>query len=61
MSGVSLLKGCAVLRLLSFISLLSKVNHLGVDAQVVSCHCYPVVFHAIVDQLTVFYISALVL
>ena len=33
---------------------------LGADAQVVSCHSY-VVFHPFVEQLTVFYISGLVL
>ena len=50
-----------VLHLLSFISLLSKVNCSGADAQVVSCHCYPIVFHHFVEQLAVFYISKLVL
>ena len=40
-----------------FISLLIA----GTDTQVASCHCHPVVFHPIVDQLIVFYISGLVL
>ena len=29
----------------------SKVNHSSVDTQVVSCHCYLVVFHPLVEQL----------
>ena len=29
------------------------MNHSGTVAQVVSCHCYPVVFHPFVEQLTV--------
>ena len=41
--------------------LASEVNRSGADAQVVSCHCYPVVFHHFVEQLTVFYMSGLVL
>ena len=39
----------------------SKVNRSGADAQVVSCHCYTVIFHPIVVHLTVFYISRLIL
>ena len=31
-----------------------KVNRLGADVQVVSCHRYLVVFHPFVEQLTVF-------
>ena len=61
MSGVCLLQCCAVYHLLSFISSLSKVSHSGADVQVVFCHCYPVVFHLFVEQLTIFYISGLVL
>ena len=38
----------------------SKVNHSGADAQVISCHGY-LVYHPFVEQLTVFYISGLVL
>ena len=38
----------------------SEVNRSGVDTQVVSCHGY-LVFHPFVEQLTVFYISGLVL
>ena len=38
----------------------SKVNRLGADMQVVPCHGY-FVFRPFVDQLTVFYISGLVL
>ena len=57
MSGVSLLCNAVI----CFISLLSKVNRSGTDTQVASCHCHPVVFHPIVDQLIVFYISGLVL
>ena len=34
-----------------------EVNQSGVDVQVVFCHCYCVVFHPFVEQLTVFYIS----
>ena len=35
-----------------------QVNHLVTDAQVVSCHRYPVVFHPFVEQLAthIFYI-----
>ena len=29
----------------------SKVNHSGADVQVISCHCYLVVFHPFVEQL----------
>ena len=32
-----------------------------VDVQVVSCHSYPVIFHPIVEQLTIFYIPGLLL
>ena len=40
----------------------SEVNCSNTDAQVVSCHRYLVVFHLyFVEQLTVFYISGLVL
>ena len=39
----------------------SEVNRSGGDAQVVSCHCYLVVFHPFVEQLTVFQASGLVL
>ena len=38
----------------------SRVNCSGADAQVVSSHCY-LVFHPFVEQLTVYYISGLVL
>ena len=38
----------------------SRVNRSGADAQVVSCHGY-LVFHPYVEQLTVFYVSGLVL
>ena len=61
MLGVSLQRHHAVLRLLSSSSFLSKVNCSGADVQVISCHCYLVIVHAIVEQLTVFYISGLVL
>ena len=44
----------AVLRL-SIHESASEVNHLGGDAQVVSCHHYLVVFHPFVEQLTVFH------
>ena len=37
-----------------FISLLSEVNRSGADMQVISCYCYPVVFH-IAEQLNIFY------
>ena len=39
----------------------SKVNRLGADAQVVSCHRYLIVFHPFVEQLTIFHTSGLVL
>ena len=39
----------------------SEVNCSGADGQVVSCHCYLVIFHSFVEQLTVFHISGLVL
>ena len=32
----------------------NEVNCSGADAQVISCHCYPVVFDPFVEQLTVF-------
>ena len=51
---------CAVLRLSVYESA-SKVNRSGGDEQVVSCHCYLVVLHPFVEQLTVFHISGLVL
>lgn len=54
MYGVFLPQHHAVLRLLSFTSLLTKVNHSDADAQVVFFHCYPVIFHPIVKQLTFF-------
>ena len=38
----------------------SQVNRLGANAQVVSCHGY-LVFHPFVEQLTVSYVSRLVL
>ena len=38
----------------------SKVNPSGADVQVVPCHGY-LVFHPCVEQLTVFYVSGLVL
>ena len=38
----------------------SKVNPSGADAQVVPCHGY-LAFHPRVEQLTVFYVSGLVL
>ena len=40
---MSCCNGCAVLHLLSFISLLSEVNRSYADAQVVFCHFYPVI------------------
>ena len=39
----------------------SEVNSSSADTQVVSCHSYPVVFHPIVEQLTIFHTSGLVL
>ena len=39
----------------------SEVNHSDADTQVVSCHCYLVVFHPFAEQLTVFYISGVIL
>ena len=42
----------AGLCMLSFILLFSEVNCSGADAQVI---CYPVVFHLIFEQLTIFY------
>ena len=39
----------------------SEVNRSDADTQVVSCHCYLVVFHLFVEQLTVFYISGVIL
>ena len=59
-SGVSLLQCHAVLRLSCHRSA-SEVNRSGADAQVIPCHSYPVIFHPIIDQLTVFYISGLIL
>ena len=50
----------AVLRL-SIHESVSEVNHSDGDAQVVSRHCYLVVFHPFVEQLTVFHTSGLVL
>ena len=38
----------------------SKVNRLGADAQVISCHGY-LVYHLFVKQIIVFYVSGLVL
>ena len=38
----------------------SEVNRSGADARIVSCHGY-LVFHPFVEQLTIFYISGLVL
>ena len=29
----------------------SEVNRSGADAQVVSCHCYLVIFHPFIEQL----------
>ena len=51
---------CAVL-CLSVHKSVSEVNRSGGDAQVVSCHCYLVVFYPFVEQLTVFHTSGLVL
>ena len=39
----------------------SKVNSLSADTQVISRHCYFVVFHPFVEQLTVFHTSGLIL
>ena len=39
----------------------SKMNRSGADVQAVSCYCYLVIFHPFVEQLTVLYISGLVL
>ena len=39
----------------------SEVNSSDADAQVVPCHCYLVVFHPFVEELTVFHTSGLVL
>ena len=50
----------AVLRL-SVHESASEINHSGGDAQVVSRHCYLVVFHLFVEQLTVFHTFGLVL
>ena len=47
---------CAVLRLPVHEST-GEVNCSGGDAQVVSCHCYLVVFHPFVEQVTVFHTS----
>lgn len=52
MLGVSLQRHHAVLHLLSSSSFLSKVNCSGAAVQVISCHCYLVIVHAIVEQLT---------
>ena len=35
-------------------------NCINVDKQVVSCHCYLVIFHPFVELLTVFYICGLI-
>ena len=59
-SGVFLL-GCHAVFHLPHSWVSEQVNHSGADVQVVPCHCYPVVFHPIVQQLPVLYISGLVL
>jgi len=38
-----------------------EVNRSDADMQVVSCHSYLVIFHLVFEQLTMFYISGLVL
>ena len=50
----------AVLRL-SIHKSASEVKRSGGDTQVISRHCYLVVFHPFVEQLTVFHTSGLVL
>ena len=51
---------CRAVFRLSIYESASKVNHLGGDAQVVSCHhCF--VVHPFVEQLIVFHTSELVL
>ena len=46
---------------IAFTSVLSEVNRSCADALVISCDCYPDIFHPIVEQLTIFYISGLAL
>ena len=37
----------------------SCASHQGSDTQVISCHCFLVIFHPLVEQLTVFYVYPL--
>ena len=57
----ALARRCCVVLRLSVHESASEVNHSGGDTQVISGHRYLVVFHPLVEQLTVFHISGLVL
>ena len=57
----ALARQCCAVLCLSVHESASEVNRSSGDAQVVSCHCYLVVFQPFVEQLTVFHTSGLVL
>ena len=59
-NGEVWLRQCHAVLCLSCSQVSERNNCLNDDAQVVSCHCYLVVFHPFVELLTVSYISGLV-